>query len=166
MPASNRRPLISGNWKMNLNHYDAMQVVQKLSYLITKDDVERVDVSLHPPFTDIRSVQTVIESDDINAFSAPGGYVVITKGLYRKLNSEAQLAGVLAHELHKLKPIFAMVGLHRAALRAQHCMRRAQSGLIDGELRREIALFEGDCRHMNERLWHEFQRWREARAHS
>lgn len=41
----------------------------------------------------------VIESNDINAFAAPGGYVVITKGLYQKLGSEAQLAGVLAHEI-------------------------------------------------------------------
>lgn len=41
----------------------------------------------------------VIESDDINAFSAPGGYVIITKGLYKKLHSEAELAGVLAHEI-------------------------------------------------------------------
>ena len=68
MPASSRRPLISGNWKMNLNHYDAMQVVQKLSYLVTKDDVERVDVSVHPPFTDIRTVQTTLESDRIPFF--------------------------------------------------------------------------------------------------
>lgn len=41
----------------------------------------------------------VIESEDINAFAAPGGYVVLTRGLYRKLASEAQLAGVLAHEI-------------------------------------------------------------------
>ncbi len=41
----------------------------------------------------------VIESEGINAFSAPGGYVLITKGLYRKFGSEAQLAGVLAHEI-------------------------------------------------------------------
>jgi beta-barrel assembly-enhancing protease len=41
----------------------------------------------------------VIASDDINAFAAPGGYVVITRGLYRKLENEAQLAGVLAHEI-------------------------------------------------------------------
>ncbi len=68
MPASSRRPLISGNWKMNLNHYDAIQLVQKLSYLVTKDDVERVDVSLHPPFTDIRTVQTSIESDRLPFF--------------------------------------------------------------------------------------------------
>ena len=41
----------------------------------------------------------VIESEDINAFAAPGGYVIITKGLYRQLKNEAQLAGVLGHEI-------------------------------------------------------------------
>jgi beta-barrel assembly-enhancing protease len=41
----------------------------------------------------------VIESEDINAFAAPGGYVLVTKGLYRKLESESQLAGVLGHEI-------------------------------------------------------------------
>jgi predicted Zn-dependent protease len=51
----------------------------------------------------------VIESDDLNAFAAPGGFVMVTKGLYRKLNNEAQLAGVLGHEIghvvkkHQLK---------------------------------------------------------------
>jgi len=64
MPAS-RKPLISGNWKMNQNHFEAIQFVQKLSYLLTKDDHEAVEVSLHPPFTDIRSVQTLCESDDL-----------------------------------------------------------------------------------------------------
>lgn len=41
----------------------------------------------------------VIESNDINAFAAPGGYVFVTRGLYRLLNDEAELAGVLAHEI-------------------------------------------------------------------
>lgn len=41
----------------------------------------------------------VIESEDLNAFAAPGGYVMITKGLYRKIENEAQLAGVLGHEI-------------------------------------------------------------------
>ncbi len=41
----------------------------------------------------------VIESEDINAFSAPGGYVFLTKGLYKRLNNEAELAGVLGHEI-------------------------------------------------------------------
>ncbi|MEO5724906.1 MAG: triose-phosphate isomerase, partial [Ilumatobacteraceae bacterium] len=41
------------------------QTVQKLSYLVGKDDFEQVDVSIHPPFTDIRSVQTVIDADKL-----------------------------------------------------------------------------------------------------
>ncbi|MCP4040451.1 MAG: M48 family metalloprotease, partial [Gammaproteobacteria bacterium] len=41
----------------------------------------------------------VIDSEDVNAFAAPGGYILVTKGLYRKLNNEAELAGVLAHEI-------------------------------------------------------------------
>jgi beta-barrel assembly-enhancing protease len=51
----------------------------------------------------------VIESDDLNAFAAPGGYVLITKGLYQRLENESQLAGVLGHEIahvvkkHQLK---------------------------------------------------------------
>ncbi len=63
-----RRPLISGNWKMNLNHFEAMRLVQELSYQVTRDDVDAVDVSVHPPFTDIRTVQTTLESDRIPFF--------------------------------------------------------------------------------------------------
>ena len=66
MPASpQRKPLISGNWKMHHNHLEAIQVIQKLSYALTKDDYEVVDVSVHPPFTDLRSIQTVLDADKI-----------------------------------------------------------------------------------------------------
>jgi triosephosphate isomerase len=61
----NRKPLISGNWKMNLNHFEAIQTVQKLAYLLTKDDFAAVDVSIHPPFTDIRSIQTILDADEM-----------------------------------------------------------------------------------------------------
>ncbi|MEI2706409.1 MAG: triose-phosphate isomerase [Ilumatobacteraceae bacterium] len=64
-PSSTRRPLISGNWKMHHNHFEAIQFVQKFAYLVGKDELQDVDVSLHPPFTDIRSVQTVLESDKL-----------------------------------------------------------------------------------------------------
>lgn len=50
---------------MNHNHFEAIQTVQKLGYLISSEDVEAVDVSVHPPFTDLRSVQTTAESDKI-----------------------------------------------------------------------------------------------------
>jgi triosephosphate isomerase len=60
-----RRPLISGNWKMHLNHFEAIQTIQKLSYLVPRELTDAVDVSVHPPFTDLRSVQTVIAADDL-----------------------------------------------------------------------------------------------------
>jgi triosephosphate isomerase len=60
---SKRVPLISGNWKMNLNHLEALSLVQKLSYVLGGHDYDKVEVSVHPPFTDIRTVQTAIESD-------------------------------------------------------------------------------------------------------
>jgi triosephosphate isomerase len=60
-----RRPLISGNWKMHHNHFEAIQSVQKLHYLVPKEITESVEVSIHPPFTDLRSIQTLIDADDL-----------------------------------------------------------------------------------------------------
>ena len=50
---------------MNLNHFEALQTVQKLGYLVPKEATEDVDVSVHPPFTDLRTVQTGIDSDHL-----------------------------------------------------------------------------------------------------
>ena len=61
--AEARKPLISGNWKMHKNHLEGLQTIQKLTYLLTDDDYEAVDVSVHPPFTDLRTLQTWIESE-------------------------------------------------------------------------------------------------------
>ena len=58
-----RTPLISGNWKMNLDHFEALRNLQKLAWLLPKDIHQRADVSIHPPFTDIRTLQTSIEAD-------------------------------------------------------------------------------------------------------
>ena len=60
-----RRPLISGNWKMHHNHFEAIQAVQKLAYLVAKETTVAVDISIHPPFTDLRSIQTLIDADDL-----------------------------------------------------------------------------------------------------
>jgi triosephosphate isomerase len=62
---SRRRPLVSGNWKMNLTHLEAIQVIQKISYALDRTDHAAVDVSVHPAFTALRSVQTVLDADDI-----------------------------------------------------------------------------------------------------
>ena len=64
-PSSVRMPLISGNWKMNLNHFEATAFLDKLRYLVSKDDLAEVEVSVHPPFTDIRTVQTFVESEKV-----------------------------------------------------------------------------------------------------
>jgi triosephosphate isomerase len=99
---SARRPLISGNWKMNLNHYEAIQFVQKLAYLVGKEELERVDVSIHPPFTDIRSVQTVIEADKLGIalgaqhchWEDKGAYTgEVAPGFLAKLNVEYVIIG-------------------------------------------------------------------------
>jgi triosephosphate isomerase len=50
---------------MHHNHFEAIQAVQKLAYLLPKETTEAVDVSIHPPFTDLRSIQTLIDADDL-----------------------------------------------------------------------------------------------------
>lgn len=60
-----RKPLISGNWKMHMNHLEAIQLIQKLSYALEAADYASTDVSIHPPFTNLRSAQTVLDADKI-----------------------------------------------------------------------------------------------------
>ena len=61
MGEAQRRPLVSGNWKMHHDHVQAIRTVQDLGLRLQPADVATLDVSVHPPFTDLRSVQTVIE---------------------------------------------------------------------------------------------------------
>ena len=97
-----RKPLISGNWKMNLNHFEATATLDKLRYLLTKDDYEVVDVSVHAPFTDIRTVQTFLESEKVpisigaqNCFyEASGAYTgEVAPGMLAKLNVAYVIVG-------------------------------------------------------------------------
>jgi triosephosphate isomerase len=61
-----RTPLISGNWKMHHNHFEALATVQKLNYLLGEDTDLPVDVSIHAPFTDLRTLQTAMEQDKMS----------------------------------------------------------------------------------------------------
>ena len=65
---SDRKPLIAGNWKMNLDHQQAIALVQKLAWTLkdVNHDYELVEVAVFPPFTDIRSVQTLIDADKLS----------------------------------------------------------------------------------------------------
>jgi triosephosphate isomerase len=65
MATTTRKPLISGNWKMHHNHFEAIQSVQKLGFILHKNEYDTVDVSVHPPFTDLRSIQTLLDADRI-----------------------------------------------------------------------------------------------------
>ena len=60
-----RKPIIAGNWKMNLNHLEAIGLVQKLHYNLRVQDYDAVEVVVCPPFTSLRSVQTLIDGDRI-----------------------------------------------------------------------------------------------------
>ena len=62
---STRRPLVSGNWKMHHDHIEALHTVRDLGLRLKPEDVARVDVSVHPPFTDLRTVQTLVEQERI-----------------------------------------------------------------------------------------------------
>src|SRR5213080_1063821 len=58
-----RMPLMAGNWKMNLNHLEAIALVQKLAYSLDDKDHDAVEVVVVPPYTDLRSVQTLVDGD-------------------------------------------------------------------------------------------------------
>jgi triosephosphate isomerase len=114
-------PLISGNWKMNLNHFEAIQVVQKLAYLLTKDDFEVVEVSVHPPFTDLRSVQTLIEADKLELVLGAQNCHWEEKGAFTGEVSPAFLA--------KLNVTYVIVG---------HSERRELFGETDETVNRKL----------------------------
>ena len=60
-----RKPLIAGNWKMNLNHFEAIALVQKIAFSLPEKYFAKVDVAVLPPFTDLRSVQTLVDGDKL-----------------------------------------------------------------------------------------------------
>jgi len=60
-----RKPLVAGNWKMNLNHLEAIAHVQRLAFSLKDADFDALDVCVFPPFTDIRSVQTLVDADKL-----------------------------------------------------------------------------------------------------
>ena len=104
MATNARKPLISGNWKMHHNHFEALQLVQKLSYLITAEDHDAVEVSVHPPFTDLRTVQTYFmsEKDPIRIalgaqhchWEAKGAFTgEVSPGMLAKLDVRYVIAG-------------------------------------------------------------------------
>ena len=117
-----RRPLISGNWKMNVNHLETIQVVQKLAYRLTPADTGAADVSVHPPFTSLRSAQTVIDADELPIALGAQNCHWEASGAYTGEVSPAMLA--------KLNVRYVIVG---------HSERRQYSGEDDAMVARKAA---------------------------
>jgi triosephosphate isomerase len=60
-----RKPLIAGNWKMNLTHLEAIALMQKFAFALPEKYYDKVEVAVLPPFTHIRSIQTMIDGDGL-----------------------------------------------------------------------------------------------------
>jgi len=87
-----RKPLIAGNWKMNLNHLEAIALVQKIAFALPDKYFDKVDVTVIPPFTDIRSIQTLIEGDRLRITFGAQDVSVHESGAYTGEISAAMLA--------------------------------------------------------------------------
>ena len=116
-----RKPLIAGNWKMNLNHLEAIAVTQKLAYSLEEKDFEAVDVAVFPPFTDLRSVQTLVDGDRLRI--SYGAQDISPE------KSGAFTGDISGSMLKKLDCTFVIVG---------HSERRAIHGESDEQLNRKL----------------------------
>ena len=154
-----RKPLIAGNWKMNLNHLEAIAVTQKLSYSLEDKDFDAVDVCVIPPFTDIRSVQTLIDGDRLrltygaqDLSPAESGaytgdisgsmlnklgctYVVIGHSERRAIHGESdelvnkKIKAALAHELTPIFCIGEELSIREAGTHVEHVLNQVRNGL-------------------------------------
>ncbi len=97
-----RKPLMAGNWKMNLNHLEAIALVQKLAFSLNDADYDAVDVAVIPPFTDLRSVQTLVDGDRLRIAYGAQDVSAHASGAYTGEISAAMLA--------RLRSTYVVVG--------------------------------------------------------
>jgi triosephosphate isomerase (TIM) len=97
-----RTPLMAGNWKMNVNHLEAIALVQKLAFTLTDKDYDRTEVAVLPPFTDLRSVQTMVDGDRLRIRYGAQDLSPFDSGAYT-----GDISGVM---LAKLGCTYATVG--------------------------------------------------------
>ena len=153
-----RKPLISGNWKMHHTHLDAIAIVQKLAYSLYPADYDRADISVHPPFTALRSVQTLLDADEIpialgaqNVHPAESGpytgevsptmlaklnvrYVIVGHSERRQHFGETdsfinqKLLAVLAHQMAPILCVGETLAEREAGTTESKCMLELEAG--------------------------------------
>ena len=154
-----RKPLIAGNWKMNLNHFEAIALVQKIAFSLPDKYFDKVDVAVIPPFTDLRSVQTLVDGDKLRltygaqdvsqhesgaytgeisgAFLAKLGchYAVVGHSERRTYHNEddalvaAKAAAALKHELTPIVCIGEHLEVREAGEHVSHCQNQLRGSL-------------------------------------
>jgi triosephosphate isomerase len=159
MAKHDRVPLMAGNWKMNLNHLEAVHLVQKLAFSLGDDDTEAVEVVVLPPFTDLRSVQTLVDGDrlrlgygaqdlSVHASGAYTGevsgamlaklgctYVVVGHSERREYHAEtddvvaAKVAAAIRHGLVPILCVGEREDVRDAGAQVQHCTDQMTAGL-------------------------------------
>ncbi len=102
MTENSRTPLMAGNWKMNLNHLEAIAHVQKLAFALTDKDHDAVEVAVLPPFTDLRSVQTLVDGDKLRIKYGAQDVSAHDSGAYT-----GEISGPM---LSKLKCAYVVIG--------------------------------------------------------
>lgn len=159
MPGQARRPLMAGNWKMNLNHLEAIALVQKLAFSLTEKQLSDVEVVVLPPFTSIRSVQTLIDGDklligygaqDISAYQSGAytgevsgpmlvklgcQYVVVGHSERRQYHHEddalvnAKVKAALGNEITPILCVGEGLDVREAGGHIAHCVSQLDGGL-------------------------------------
>ena len=154
-----RTPLLAGNWKMNLNHLEAIALVQKLAFSLQDKDFEDREVVVLPPYTDLRSVQTLVDGDrlrisygaqDVSAHEAGAytgeisaamlaklgcTYVVVGHSERRQYHHEddelvnAKVKAVLAADMTPVLCIGEPLHVRQADGHVDHCLSQLDGGL-------------------------------------
>ncbi|MGY1722952.1 triose-phosphate isomerase [Blastococcus sp. SYSU DS0533] len=154
-----RRPLIAGNWKMHMTHLEAIGLVQKVVFSLKEEELEAAEVVVLPPFTALRSVQTLVAGDkldigygaqdlspqDSGAYTGDVsgamlsalacGYVTVGHSERRALHAEDDAvvaAKVQAAVRHGLVPILCVgegLDVRRAGEHVAHCTRQLDAAL-------------------------------------
>ena len=131
-----RTPLMAGNWKMNLDHHQATHTVQKLAWALkdAKHDFSAVEVGVLPPFTDLRSVQTLVDADKLELVYGAQDVSAHPSGAYTGEISPA-VPGQARRHLRRGRPL--------GASRVPRRVRRA--GQREGRRRRSARASSRSC---------------------